>query len=52
MHFTSLKGILNLVVYGGIYTLIYCCIAYFISMNKYEKDIVNKVLIKFHMKKM
>ena len=49
MHFVTLHGYLNLIVFGGIYTIIYSIVAYLLVMNKYEKDIVNKVLKKFHL---
>ncbi len=49
MHFATLHGYLNLIVFGGIYTIIYSIVAYLLVMNKYEKDIVNKVLKKFHL---
>lgn len=51
MHFTNLDGIIGVLTYGGIYTFIYCVVAYFLSMNSYEKDLLNKILIKFHLKK-
>lgn len=51
MNFITLTGFINVIVFGGIYTLLYCLVCYFISMNNYEKDIINKVLIKFHLKK-
>mgnify|MGYP004629878173 CR=1 FL=1 len=51
MHFTNLDGIVGILTYGGIYTFIYCVVAYFLSMNSYEKDLLNKILIKFHLKK-
>ena len=51
MNFIKLNGIIYLIVYGGIYLIMYCLFAYFISMNKYEKDLVNKLLVKIHLKK-
>lgn len=51
MLLTNLTSIISVIVYGGIYTIIYCIVAYFIVMNKYEKRIVNKVLYKFHLLK-
>lgn len=51
MKLTSFKGINNIIVYGGIYTILYCITAYFISMNEYEKSIIDRVLIKLHIKK-
>lgn len=51
MYFTNLDGIAGVLTYGGIYTFIYCVVAYFLSMNSYEKGLLNKMLIKFHLKK-
>lgn len=51
MHFIKLSGFTSVIVFGGIYSLLYCCICYFINMNEYEKKIVNKVLIKTKLKK-
>lgn len=50
-HFVVLHGYLSVFVYGIIYTLIYALVCYFLDMNEYEKNIVNKVLVKFHLKK-
>lgn len=46
-RFIQLQGLLYLIVFGGTYFVIYSINAYFISMNKYEKNIVNKILQKF-----
>lgn len=51
MKLISLKGILGFVIFGGIYTFIYCIAAYFLSMNEYEKNIIYKTLKKLHIKK-
>ena len=51
MKLTNFTGVKSFIIYGGIYTLLFCLVSYFICMNKYEKDIINKVLIKFHLKK-
>lgn len=50
MHFVTLHGYVNLIVFGGIYTILYCLNCYFLVMNNYEKNMVNKVLIKLHFK--
>ena len=50
MHFVTLHGYVNLIVFGAIYTILYCLTCYFLVMNDYEKNIVNKVLIKLHLK--
>lgn len=46
MYFIKLHGFINLIVFGGIYTLIYFVVAYKLSMNEYEKNIVNNVFLK------
>lgn len=51
MHFVTLHGYVNLIVFGGIYTILYCLTCYFLVMDDYEKNIVNKVLIKLHLKR-
>lgn len=51
IKFITLNGYINLIVFGGIYTIIYCIVCYFLVMNDYEKNIVEKVLIKIHLKK-
>lgn len=51
MHFVTLHGYVNLIVFGGIYTILYCLTCYFLVMDDYEKNIVNKVLIKLYLKR-
>lgn len=51
MRFATLHGYVNLIVFGGIYTILYCLTSYFLVMDDYEKNIVNKVLIKLHLKR-
>lgn len=51
MHFVTLHGYVNLIVFGVIYTILYCLTCYFLVMDDYEKNIVNKVLIKLHLKR-
>lgn len=51
MKLTNLTGIVNFVVYGSIYTIIYCFNAYFLIMNEYEKGLIMDVLRKFKMVK-
>lgn len=51
MHIGTLHGYVNLIVFGGIYTILYCLTCYFLVMDDYEKNIVNKVLIKLHLKR-
>ncbi len=51
MNIFKLTGIMEFVVYGGIYTILYCMASYFLCMNSYEKDIINKALIKLRLKR-
>lgn len=44
MKFITLHGYKHLIVFGGIYTVLYCITVYYLVMNKYEKNIMNKVL--------
>ena len=46
MYFIDITGLLNVIIYGIIYTLMYVFVSYFITMNNYEKDLINKVLKK------
>lgn len=46
MKLFSINGIIGLVIYGILYTIMYFIVAYFITMNAYEKNIINKVLKK------
>ena len=50
MHFTHFSGIWNFLVYGGVYTLLFCLTSYLFVMNKYEKGIIDKILVKMHLK--
>lgn len=50
MHFVTLHGYVNLIIFGGIYTILYCLTCYFIVMDDYEKNLVNKIFIKLHLK--
>lgn len=51
MNMVELHGYLNLLVFGSVYTLLYCTIAYILLMNEYEKSIINNVLRKFKLKR-
>lgn len=46
MHFTNITGLLSVIIYGVVYILMYVIVSYFITMNNYEKDLINKVLRK------
>lgn len=49
MNFVTLHGFIHLIVFGSIYTLLYCIVCYLLVMNDYEKSIVNKILKKLHL---
>lgn len=51
MNFLNLSGIIYLLVYGSLYTIMYFLICYILVMNDYEKNIVNKVLQKLKLVK-
>ena len=51
MNFITLHGYMHLIVFGGIYTILYCITAYYLAMNRYEKSIINKLLNKLHLSK-
>ena len=42
-----LQGLVYLIIFGGTYFIFYSVNAYFISMNSYEKGIVNNLVRKF-----
>ncbi len=45
-HYIVLVGIKSILIYGSIFTIIYCISAYFLSMNTYEKAIVKGIITK------
>lgn len=51
MYFIKIDGIIGLLVYGSIYVVMFSLVSYFISMNDYEKNMINSILKKFHLKK-
>lgn len=52
MIFVKLSGFVGLITYGVLYGIIYLIVCYSLTMNGYEKNIIDKVLCKFHFKKM
>ena len=50
MHFVTLHGYLHVIVFGGIYSIIYALVCYTLVMNDYEKGIINRVLKKVHIR--
>jgi len=51
IYITKLSGIISVIVYAILYTVIYSLTAYYVTMNEYEKNIVNKLLRKFHIRR-
>jgi len=51
MNFVKLNGYIYVIIFGGIYTILYFITCYLLSLNEYEKNIINRVLIKFKLKK-
>ena len=51
MHFVTLHGYLHVIAFGGIYSIIYALVCYTLVMNNYEKDIINKLLKRVHLKR-
>ena len=51
MYFTSINGISGIVIYGLLYIMLFFVTSYLMVMNKYEKNIVNKVLKKLKIKR-
>ncbi len=51
MYFVSLKGFFGFLVNIIIYSLLYAIIAYLLSMDTYEKELINDFLIKVHLKR-
>ncbi len=51
MKIFVLHGFSGVIIYGGIYTIIYALICYFIVTNDYEKQFINKVLNKIYIKR-
>ena len=51
MHYTKLSGLFGFVIYGSLYIVMFGMVSYIFSMNNYEKNIINTVLKKLHIKK-
>lgn len=47
----KLNGIISILIYGVVYTICYCIVSYLLIMNKYEKNFINNLFIKLHLKK-
>lgn len=52
MFFTNLSGIIGVIVYATIYCILYLFVAYKLSMNEYERQIIDNFFKKMHLKKL
>lgn len=50
MNLITLHGYIHVIVFGGIYSLMYALVCYALVMNNYEKRIIDKVLKKVHIR--
>lgn len=46
MRFLTVDSIIKLVIYIGVYSIVFCVDIYFLSMNKYEKELITKLVSK------
>lgn len=51
MKFLSLSGIISVIIYGGTYIILFALVSYYITMNNYERNLIDNVLKKFYIKK-
>lgn len=51
MNFTNFSGIFSVVIYAVVYAIMYFAMAYFVTANSYEKEIINNILLKLHIKR-
>ena len=52
MKLINIHGFYHVIVFGGIYSIMYCLVSYIAVMNDYEKNIINKALTKMHLKRL
>ena len=50
-YFIRLYGVISILVYGTIYTLMYFIVSYFINMNDYEKSFIKELINKLKIRK-
>lgn len=51
IFFVKLTGIISILIYSGLYIILYSITCYLFVMNDYEKGLVDKVLNKINLKK-
>ncbi|MCX4364229.1 MAG: oligosaccharide flippase family protein [Bacilli bacterium] len=47
MNLISIDGWFGLIIFCGVYVILYCLTAYFLVMNKYERGLVVQIIKKF-----
>lgn len=50
MYFTKLNGIISVITYGFIYTIMYAIVLYLFVINNYEKGLINSAIKKVRRK--
>lgn len=48
MEILKLTGIISVIVYGITYSILFALVSYFITMNSYERNLIEKVFRKIH----
>lgn len=51
IRFTNFGGWFAVITYGAVYVIMYALMAYFVVMNKYERNLINTVLNKISRKR-
>ena len=51
INLLELTGIISVIVYASLYILLYCLFIYFITMNDYEKKLVNNLFSRLCLKR-
>ena len=51
MNYMKISGLFGFILYGGLYIVMFAIVSYVFSMNNYEKNLINSLLVKFHIKK-
>ena len=46
MQFANVEGVIKIIIFAGIYTIVYCISMYFLGFNEYEKKLITDVVQK------
>jgi hypothetical protein len=46
LQFANVEGVIKIIIFAGIYTLVYCASMYFLGFNEYEKKLITDVVQK------